>query len=160
MKPQNAADARRSAACALFETVLGSEVGRESPMSASQTKRNVLCVLLGVAALMLKPYYHGPLAQVVYSYGGNFAASFAVYFLATIAASCVGRGRFAAAASALLIVEAFEVTNGFGVMSNVYDPVDLVANAAGVAVALTVDLASRWRVATRSGPDGSADSGS
>jgi hypothetical protein len=129
-------------------------------MSASQTKRNVLCVLLGAAALVLKSYYHGPLSQVLYSYGGNFAASFAVYFLAAIAASRLGRGRFVAAASALLVVEAFEVTNGFGVMSNVYDPVDLIANAAGVGVALAVDLASRRRVATHSGLDRPADSGS
>lgn len=112
-------------------------------MTAGQTKRTVLFVLLGVAALVLKPYYHGPLAQVLYSYGGNFAVSFAVYFLAAIVATRLRWGRFAAAASALLIVEAFEVTNGFGVMSNVYDPVDLVANAAGVGVALTVDLAAQ-----------------
>ncbi len=118
-------------------------------MTASQTKRNVLFVLLGVAALVLKPYYHGPLAQLLYSYGGNFAVSFAVYFLAAIAASRLGRGRLAAAASALLVVEAFEVTNGFGVMSNVYDPVDLMANAAGVGFALAVDLASRPREKSR-----------
>ena len=114
-------------------------------MTASQTKRNVLFVLLGVAVLVLKPYYHGPLAQLLYSYGGNFAVSFAVYFLAAIAASRFGRGRFAAAASALLVVEAFEITDGFGVMSNVYDPVDLMANTAGVGVALAVDFTSRPR---------------
>ena len=118
-------------------------------MTASQTKRNVLFVLLGVAALVLKPYYHGPLAQLLYSYGGNFAVSFAVYFLAAIAASRLGRGRLAAAASALLIVEAFEITNGFGVMSNVYDPVDLMANAAGVGIALALDFTSRPREKSR-----------
>jgi hypothetical protein len=118
-------------------------------MTANQTGRNVLFVLLGVAALVLKPYYHGPFAQGIYSYGGNFVVSFAVYFWAAIAASRLRLGRFAAAASALLIVEAFEVTNGFGVMSNVYDPADLMANAAGVGVALVVDLVSRRFVATR-----------
>jgi hypothetical protein len=47
-----------------------------------------------------------------------------------------------AATSALLIVEGFELTNGFGVMSNVYDPVDLLANAVGVGVALAIDVAT------------------
>ena len=118
-------------------------------MTANQTRRNVLFVLLGAAALVLKPYYHGPFAQGLYSYGGNLAVSFAVYFLAVIVAFRFRLGRFAAAASALLIVEAFEVTNGFGVMSNVYDPADLMANAAGVGVALAVDLALRRFGATR-----------
>jgi|GEM_PF-6953722 len=51
-----------------------------------QIKRNVLFVLAGVAVLVLKPHYHGPLARVFHDYGGNFAVSFAVYFIASIAA--------------------------------------------------------------------------
>jgi len=111
-------------------------------MTAARTVRNVVLVLLGAAALIVKPRYHGPLAQAVHDWGGNFAVSFATYFLACIAASRLGLGRLVAAASALLIVEAFEVTNGFGVMSNVYDPADLVANAAGIGVAFLFDLAT------------------
>ena len=42
-----------------------------------------------------------------------------------------------------LILESFEVTNGFGTMLNVYGPVDLMANAAGGGIALAVDLASQ-----------------
>ena len=41
---------------------------------------------------------------------------------------------------ALLAVESFELLNGFGVMTNVYDPWDLLANAMGVGLALVVDL--------------------
>jgi hypothetical protein len=100
-------------------------------------------VLLGVAVLVLKPGYHGPLAEAVKAWGGNLSVSFAVYFLAAIAAARVGAGTLVAAASALVVVEAFELTNGFGVMSNVYDPVDLVANAVGVGIALALDLAIR-----------------
>ena len=40
------------------------------------------------------------------------------------------------------MVEAFEATNGFGVMANTYDAVDFVANAAGVGVAVVIDVAS------------------
>jgi len=104
---------------------------------------------VGGCSLRTEALHHGPLAQVLSNHGGNFAVSFIVYFLAAIAASRLGWGRFAAAGSALLVVETFEVTNGFGVMLNVYAPVDLVANAVGVGVALAVDLTSQRHVATR-----------
>lgn len=42
----------------------------------------------------------------------------------------------AVALSALLVVEAFELSDGFVVMSNVVDPLDLLANAAGIGLAL------------------------
>lgn len=53
------------------------------------------------------------------------------------------------AALALAVVELFEITGGFGVMTNVYDPVDLAANVVGVALALAADVAAgrlgpRW----------------
>jgi hypothetical protein len=108
-------------------------------MTTRQTRRYVLFVLAGVAVLMMKPYYHGPLAPVCHNYCGNFAASFAVYFLVGIAASRHGWGRWIIAAAALLVVELFEITDGFGVMGNVYDPLDLLANAAGIGLAFAVD---------------------
>ena len=40
---------------------------------------------------------------------------------------------------ALAVVELFEATDGFKVMSNVYDPVDYTANAVGIALALLID---------------------
>ena len=118
-------------------------------MTRAATIRNVVLALLGAMALVLKPSYRGPLAEVVYAYGGNFAVSFALYFAAASAASRHRLGRLAAAATALLAVEAFEATNGFGVMANTYDPIDFAANAAGVSVAVVVDLVSsrflaRW----------------
>ena len=97
-------------------------------------------VLLGAGLLVAKPWYRGPLADVAQSYGGNVAASFAVFFIVGIAASRHGFSRMATAAAALLAVEAFELTDGFGVMSNVFDPVDLLANLVGIAAAVAVDL--------------------
>lgn len=107
------------------------------------TRRNVVFVLLGVAALLLKRHYSGPLAEAVHGYAGNLSVSFAVYFIVAAAAARHGWGVLGAAGSALLAVEAFEVTNGFGVMSNTYDPLDLLANAAGISLALAVDLATQ-----------------
>jgi hypothetical protein len=106
----------------------------------TQAARRIVLALLGVAVFLARRSYHGPLAEAVGNWGGNVAVSFAVYFIAAIAASRHRLGRSAAAAATLLAVETFEVTNGFGVMANVFDPVDLLANAAGVAAALALDL--------------------
>jgi hypothetical protein len=48
----------------------------------SRSAQDVLFVLLGVGGLVLKGQYSGPADDLVHSYGGNIAASFAVYFLA------------------------------------------------------------------------------
>jgi hypothetical protein len=96
--------------------------------------------LLGVGLLLVKHWYRGSLTDVVQSYGGNVTVSFAVYFIVAIAASRHGFGRIGAAAAALLAVQAFELTDGFGFMTNVFDPVDLLANLVGIAAALAVDL--------------------
>ncbi len=119
--------------------------------------RHVVWIMVGIAGLVLKGRYSGPAHDLVHSYGGNVAASFAVYFWARLAtapfleADGARRGgrvapklaRLLAAGLALLIVELFEVFDGFGVMSNVYDRVDLAANAAGIAIALAVDALVR-----------------
>lgn len=104
--------------------------------------RNVVFALLGAVALVLKPAYHGPLEGTVYSYAGNVSVSFALYFAAINATARYPRPRLIAAVATLLAVEAFELTDGFGVMANVVDPFDLVANAVGVALAVTIDALS------------------
>jgi hypothetical protein len=108
-------------------------------MTRTAIARNVLLVLLGVAALVLKKHYSGPFVGTVYSYGGNVSASFAVYFLVGISAFGRKFGRLVTAGIALLIVELFEATNGFFVMTNVYDRVDFIANSVGVVLALVID---------------------
>lgn len=103
----------------------------------------VFLALLGVAGLVLKPGYRGPYEAGVYAHGGNVAVSFALYFVAAIGASRFGFGRLAAATCTLVAVQAFEAVDGFGIMANVFDPVDFVANAAGVALAVAVDVLAR-----------------
>lgn len=107
----------------------------------STKTRNVLFVLLGVLGLLLKGKYSGPQAGFVHNYGGNITVSFAVYFLATRASIRHRFKRLAAAGLALTAVELFEATDGFKVMSNTYDPLDYVANAAGIGLALWTDVA-------------------
>lgn len=112
------------------------------PASVAANRGALVGVALGVAGLVLKPWYRGPGADAVHSWLGNVSASFAVYFVATIAGRRLGRGRVFAAAAALATVEAFEVFDGFGFMSNTYDPWDLAANAVGIALAFLADAAA------------------
>jgi hypothetical protein len=108
-------------------------------------------VFLGVAALVSKPYYHGPLRPLVWSYLGNISASFTVYFVATLTTWHFPRPRLLAGIAALAVVESFELLDGFGIMANTYDPGDLLANALGVgaawAVAALADRRSTARTA-------------
>lgn len=112
----------------------------------TQRARRIALALAGVAVFLARSAYEGPLAEAVGSWGGNVAVSFAFYFIAAIAATRHGFSRLTAAAAALLAVEAFEVTSGYGVMANVFDPIDLLANAAGIAVALAIDLGATRHV--------------
>lgn len=104
--------------------------------------RNVIFVFLGVTGLLLNRQYSGPYQDRVACYGGNICASFALYFvLSNLSVPIKGR-RLWTAGMALGIVELFEVTNGFGIMTNTFDQTDLFANAVGVVLALLVDTAT------------------
>ena len=103
--------------------------------------RNVGLVLLGLAVLLLKRYYTGPLADIFYAYAGNLAISFSLYFVFLNLRLPLKSRRIPTAAITLLVVELFEVFDGFGILTNTYDPVDLVVNAAGTGLALWMDSA-------------------
>ena len=108
-------------------------------MSARRRKWNVFMVLVGVSGLLMKSWFSDFMGEFAYSYLGNMTVSLAVYFLVSIAAGARLKG-IAIAVIALLIVEIFELTDGFGIMTNVYDPFDYLANALGVALAYFVDV--------------------
>ncbi len=107
----------------------------------TEKMRNIGFIMIGVAVLVFKRHYSGPFESIVYAYAGNVAVSFAVYFNALIAPVKVRYKQLWAAGLALAAVELFEVFDGFGIMSNVYDALDLVANGVGVILALVVDRA-------------------
>jgi hypothetical protein len=110
-------------------------------MNAHLRTRNVVMVLVGVTALLVKSWFRDSIGNLAHAYLGNLSASFAVFFLVSIAAA-PRLNRIWIAAIALVIVEAFELTDGFGVMTNVYDPFDYMANVLGVALAFSVDFLS------------------
>ncbi|HSA23998.1 MAG TPA: hypothetical protein P5076_21240, partial [Myxococcota bacterium] len=103
----------------------------------------VALVLAGVAGLLLRDQYAGPGQELVRCHAGNLCVSFALYFVATFLPWPGRFGRLLSAGLALAAVELFEATDGFGVMANTYDPLDFVANAAGVGLALGLDALVR-----------------
>lgn len=115
---------------------------RVNPDGALRRTR-IACVLIGVASLVLKRHYGGPGQDLVMSYGGNLSASFAVYFMFAASVLGVRGGGWVPTVLAVAVVELFEITDGFGVMSNVYDPFDLVANVTGIALAWACDAVLR-----------------
>lgn len=105
--------------------------------------RNIALAVAGAAVLVFSASYSGPLERVVHSYAGNVAGTFALYFAVVSSTHRLGRrSRLVAALATLAVVTAFEITSGFGLTANAYDPLDLLANAAGVGLAVVVDVLS------------------
>lgn len=101
--------------------------------------RNAVLTVVGAAGLVMKAGYAGPQGELVHSYGGNVAASFAVYFVVASPCFRLRRRRLVTAVVALAVVNLFEAADGFGVMANTYDAADYLANGVGVGLALVVD---------------------
>jgi len=107
-------------------------------------------IFLGVTGLVFKKLYSGPYQEVVYSYGGNLTVSFAVYFIVIHMFHFHQRLiRLYTVLISLTVVELFELLNGFGIMTNIYDMNDIYVNAAGIVLAFFVDITvckGRFRV--------------
>ncbi|MGB7116586.1 MAG: hypothetical protein WBD56_10610 [Anaerolineales bacterium] len=111
-------------------------------MNRSYIIRNTVFVLLGTAGLVLKSWFSDYLPDFVLNYAGNLCVSFAVYFIVKLSSAKIRFNRVVIAITALLIVELFEATNGFGVMANTYDRLDFLANALGITLAIVVDIST------------------
>jgi hypothetical protein len=130
--------------------------GTTDPRKGRHLARHCFFFLLGFAGLLLVFWYSGPFFNLVHSYGGNLTASFAFYFyfrffgtlfhfVVTSAVTRVGSNRAASLVITLLVAELFEATDGFfGIMTNVYDPLDYLVNALGVALAVAVDVVATY----------------
>lgn len=123
---------------AALVTNMGKGQRHWSPTTRAKA-RYIAFDLVGVAGLVLEGHYSGPYREAVHSYGGNIAASFAVYYVVAFVPFPPRFRKALTAGLALAVVELFEALNGFGVMTNVYDSVDFAANAGGIALALAVD---------------------
>jgi len=62
-----------------------------------------------------------------------------VYFLICFSSDHWKQNKLITAIISLTIVELFEITNGFGIMKNVFDIFDLFVNLIGVISALVLD---------------------
>jgi hypothetical protein len=110
---------------------------------------NLFFVLIGIAGLLMVFSYSGPFYILVHSYGGNITASFAFYFNIRLAVARQEWKRATSVLITILVTELFEATNGFfGIMTNVYDPLDYLANALGVALAVAIDAFASYLLRT------------
>ena len=109
-------------------------------MTKKQKIRNVSFILVGVILLILKQKYNGPNPEIIKSYLGNFSVSFAVYFIVQFNDHLWKTKKVITALIAIVVVSLFELTDGFGVMTNVYDTLDLLVNFGGVLLAITLDV--------------------
>jgi hypothetical protein len=116
--------------------------GKQNNRMGVHRGRNFFFVFLGIMGLLLVFWYDSePYYEFIHSYGGNFTASFAFYFIFQNALSRYRANRITNALATLLVAEIFEATDGFfGMMVNTYDPMDYVANALGVALAFGLDI--------------------
>lgn len=108
-------------------------------MTKKQKIRNVSFVLIGVMLLIIKQKYSGPYLEFIRSYLGNISVSFAVYFIVQFSDDYWKANKIVTAFIAIIAVNLFELTNGFGVMTNVYDGYDMLVNFVGVLLALMLD---------------------
>jgi hypothetical protein len=77
-----------------------------------------------------------------------------LYFLFTNLEFPLISRRLLAAAVTFAVVQLFEAFDGFGVMSNTYDPIDFLANAGGIALGLWVDTKLTTRRTGKRSPAG------
>ncbi len=103
--------------------------------------RNILMILVATGLFLLKRRYSGPFEVLVHSYGGNILVSFAIYFNFLNVSMPDRYKRLLAVLLTLLCVESFELLDGFGLMANTYDMIDLLANAIGVGCAYGLEKA-------------------
>jgi hypothetical protein len=108
-------------------------------LTKKQKIRNLSFILVGVILLVLKQKYNGPYLEIIKSYLGNFSISFAVYFIVQFNDHLWKTNKVINALIAIVVVSLFELTDGFGVMTNVYDKIDLLINLAGILLALALD---------------------
>lgn len=106
-----------------------------------QKARNLVCVFIATGLFLLKGSYSGPLHELVHAYGGNVSVSFALFFVFRNLSLPERMGRVLPAVIVLVVVELFEIMDGFGYMVNTYDPYDLIANAVGVVLGFWLDIA-------------------
>ncbi|MFC1526105.1 hypothetical protein ACFL6X_04755 [Candidatus Latescibacterota bacterium] len=106
-------------------------------------RQKVTCLIgvaVGVLGLLLCRHYAGPASDLIHSHGANVTFSFGAYFILKLCRLPLADRRPVCAAYALLGVSAQEVAQGLSLYPGIFDPLDFLANAAGIGAAWAVDL--------------------
>jgi hypothetical protein len=107
----------------------------------------VLAVIVAFLHFVIGPNYRGPFRDFIAGYLIDILLPFLLYFLITLNFNRRNRKLLAAAGIVIFacVVEYLQF-RGVEVLGSVYDPFDLLAYAAGVISALTIDLVILERI--------------
>jgi len=111
-------------------------------MNCKEKTRYIIFILVGVLVSILKHKYDSPYVEFVKSYAGNFAVSLAVFFIFLFVLINLMEQIFTAFIT-LLVVELFEITYAFSIITNTFDSNGIIVNILGVSEALGLDLLTK-----------------
>ena len=106
----------------------------------------ILCIAIGVGGLLFSRHYSGVGASFLQAYGANVSVSFAAYFLLRILNLPPRGSKYAAALYAFLAVSAQEVAQALRLYPGMFDALDFLFDAAGVGLALVIDMAKSKKI--------------
>ena len=109
-------------------------------MDSGEKIRNLLLTGIGVGGLLFCRHYYGPMGDIFHSYGANITFSFGAYFIFKFFRLPPTDKKYMNAAYTLSGVSATEIAQGIGFYRGTYDPLDFFVNAAGIALALGIDI--------------------
>ena len=108
-------------------------------MDPKEKKRNVILILVVLSGLLLVRFYTGPMEIFVHSHGANITFSFGAYFILKFIKLPLNNHRIVNGAYTFLGVSAQEIAQAFGQYPGVFDPLDFLANASGILIAMIMD---------------------
>lgn len=102
--------------------------------------RNILYIAIGTGGLLFSRHYSGPMGDFFHCHGANVSISFALYYLSKSFRLPLNDNKLMNAAYAMVVVSAQEAPQGIGLYPGAYDPLDFLADAAGIGFALGADI--------------------
>ncbi len=108
-------------------------------MKPKEKTRNVAFIFVGVIGLLGVRFYSGPLETLVHSHGANLTFSFGAYFILKFIKLPLIENKYMNGAYTFMGVSAQEIAQAFGRYPGIFDPLDFIANAFGICVAMIVD---------------------
>lgn len=111
-------------------------------MDTKEKIHNLFYIIIGVGGLLFSRHYLGPLEEFFHNYGANIAFSFGAYFLIKFLKLPFREYKYITAIYTFGGVSIQEIAQSIELYPGTYDPLDFLANTAGIVIALCVDILS------------------